>query len=139
MQLDMSVSVKGAGFGPLSAKAETMLGLAVRKAAHDVMASAKTAIQTGPKTGRTYKRNKRGKLHQASGPGEAPATDTGQLVNSITTKSVTRFASEVRVHSEYGMHLEYGTTSMDARPFMGPAVNTVRPSFEAACKQAVKM
>lgn len=97
------------------------------KAAHDVEARAKVAIQTGAKTGRMYGR------HQASAPGEAPATDTGHLVNSIHVDAGPgELAAEVVVGAEYGAYLEFGTTDMAPRPFLGPAVEAARPGFVAA-------
>ena len=40
-------------------------------------------ILTGPRTGRIYRRG--GVVHQASAPGEAPASDTGELRQSIVS------------------------------------------------------
>lgn len=36
---------------------------------------------------------------------------------------------------EYGLNVEMGTTRMSAQPFMVPAVEAVRPGFEAAFKE----
>lgn len=38
----------------------------------------------------------------------------------------------VAVGAAYGEYVEYGTTRMAARPYFWPAVESVRPSFEAA-------
>ena len=71
-------------------------------------------IQRGPKTGRIYQRGN--VVHQASKKGEAPATDTGRLVNSIYFDRARGFlgAAVATVGSKiaYALHLEYGTRNM---------------------------
>lgn len=96
-----------------------------------VRETAVTSIASGSKTGRTYKRGT--KLHTASAAGEAPATDSGVLASSITT-DVDRDSSDdtlvgfVKAHASdgsggnYALHLEFGTRTMAARPFMQPAL-----------------
>ena len=62
--------------------------------------------------------------HQASAPGEAPASDTGTLVNSITTTiQREQLTATVSVHSIVGKYLEFGTDRMAPRPFMRPALD----------------
>ena len=97
----------------------------VRTAAFQVEANAKTAIQTGAKSGRIYKRGK-GKTHQSSAPGEAPATDTGNLVNGISTQKVSDANWEVPVAADYAAKLE------EDRPFLEPSVKKVEAAFNAA-------
>lgn len=73
-------------------------------------------IMTPPKSGRIYVR--RGVKHQASAPGEAPANDTGRLVNS---RRVELFESQLRARltfsTEYALPLEVGTKNMEPRPY----------------------
>jgi len=106
------------------------LAQVVNKAAHDLEAQAKANIQTGPKTGRVYKRGK--KKHQASAPGESPATDTGFLANNIRVQANGSLTAYVVATQEYAAALEFGTAKMAARPFMAPAADKVAPVFEAA-------
>lgn len=66
--------------------------------------------------------------------------DTGFLHNSVTGD---RFENEgmtgyVDVGAHYGIYHEFGTSRMAARPFLGPAVDFVGPSFIEAVKQAVR-
>lgn len=78
-------------------------------------------INSGPKTGRIYTR--RGISHQASAPGEPPASDTGRLVNSITTKyEPDKMSGIVQFGTEYAPFLEFGTQTMEPRPFARPAL-----------------
>jgi hypothetical protein len=105
----------------------------MKGAAQLIANDAKVRVARGPKTGRLYTtrfltNRTTGRVfptedrvpHQASAPGEAPATDTGKLVSSIVSdaKGLTGF---VQARSAYAVHLEYGTRRMAARPFMVPA------------------
>lgn len=78
-------------------------------------------IVEGPKTGRLYQR--RGVVHQASAPGESPASDTGRLVNSRTVEDfVGQQRSRLTFRTAYALMLEVGTAKMEARPYARPAV-----------------
>lgn len=73
------------------------------------------------KSGRTYTR--RGITHKASAPGEAPASDTGRLVNSIKViDDEPNLVVYVNVSAEYGDDLEFGTENMEPRPYLRPAL-----------------
>lgn len=89
-----------------------------------------------PKSGRTYKRGKAG-THTASAPGEAPAIDYGELVNSIGHKMTGAMEGEVTVGAEYAEALEFGTSKMAPRPFALPAVEKARRPFAARVRRAV--
>lgn len=79
---------------------------------------------------------KGGKKHFPSVPGAPPAPDTGTLMRSITHK-VDVTEGVVGSNIDYGRDLEYGTSRTLARPWLRPAVEAVRPSFEADLKVAV--
>lgn len=79
-------------------------------------------IQSGEKTGRIYRR--RGVEHQASAPGEAPASDTGRLVQSITTDyNFGPIQGNVNFGTEYAALLEFGTVRMEPRPYARNSLN----------------
>lgn len=63
--------------------------------------------------------------------------DTGALRNSITGALTGDTAGEVTAGVSYAVYQEYGTSRAPARPFMHPAADAVRPSFEAAIKAAI--
>lgn len=67
-----------------------------------------------------------GKDHVPSAPGEPPNADTRLLDTSIDTT----FAGENEVHvtsrAPYSAALEFGTSKMEERPFMRPAVEKNR-------------
>jgi hypothetical protein len=69
--------------------------------------------------------------HQASAPGEAPAIDTTNLVNSIQRTEVQNGSGSVYTNSEVGEIMEYGApaANIEPRPFMTPAADAARPEF----------
>ena len=77
-------------------------------------------LQTGPKTGREYRRPG-GRIHIASADGEAPAVDTGFLINSIQTMRTSETSAEITIAAEYAEVLEFGKE----RPFVRPAIDHV--------------
>lgn len=122
------------------AKAEAELSKAVNATALTINTDIKKAIQSPPKTGTIYMR--RGKKHQASAPGEAPATDTGLLVSRIYYKQETPLTAIVYTEVEYGYHLEFGTRSIAPRPSWVPAVEKNTKLFndlvDAALRRAAQ-
>jgi HK97 gp10 family phage protein len=64
--------------------------------------------------------------------------DTGATKNSIRAQTVNELTSEVVVGTHYAAYLEFGTHKMPARPYLRPAVEAVRPAFEAAIGQAIE-
>jgi hypothetical protein len=81
-----------------------------------VEAHAVLLITSGQKTGRTYRR--RGVVHQASAPGQAPASDTGRLVQSRKiTLDTAAIRARLAFHAAHAAKLEHGTRKMEPRPF----------------------
>ena len=76
-----------------------------------------------------------------SDPGSPPAIRSGLLHGSIRSTGNTT-SREIEYYAftdvEYAQHLEYGTIFMEARPFMRPAAEKVRPSYEAACRAVMR-
>lgn len=122
----------------------TMMG-----AAKLVENDAKASIASGPKTGRIYTTRfmtsrATGRIfpteqrvpHQASAPGEAPATDEGKLVGSIFG-GARGLVAWVEVRSHYGRWLEFGTRRIQPRPFLIPAVERNRARIVAMVQAAL--
>ena len=105
------------------------------------------SIARGTKTGRKYagvlkagkwehkpkwKRGKnKGGTHRASAQGEAPATDTGELVRKLSAKFVKSKSKAVGIitsGADYSEWLEFGTMNMEKRPFIKPAIKKNRKS-----------
>ena len=112
----------------LTTEAENEIKVRLFSSANLVEAEAKQSIQRGVKSGRIYKR--RSVVHQASAPGEPPASDTGFLVSNITKtaveKSGTALSIAVESKAKYSKFLEFGTRKMSARPFLQPALEKNR-------------
>jgi len=102
------------------------------------------SIQSGAKSGKTYKRYNPTRTHKASAPGEAPASDTGTLASSISIDvDVERNAVVGKIIAyaddgsgdNYAKHLEFGTQNMSARPFMQPALRKSRRKINQIFKR----
>ena len=78
------------------------------------------SIQSGPKSGRTYEKYNPRRTHKASAPGQAPASDTGNLVSQIMSVADGK-NTLVESRAEYSKFLEFGTSKMLPRPFLFPA------------------
>lgn len=98
------------------------------------MTTASGLTITATRTGGLYKVTGY-KFHRASAPGEAPATDTGALVNSGYAKRARQALWRVGFTTEYAAPLEYGTPKILPRPFLRPAVEQYRAAFLAAMRQ----
>ena len=92
----------------ISAKVRQEVRKVVVETTYAVEQRAKVAIQSGPKTGRIYYRED-APPHRASAPGEAPATDTGDLAASINSEMIGELTGRVDVGAEHGVWLEFGT------------------------------
>lgn len=80
--------------------------------------------------------------HIASKPGDAPNTDTGELIRGIQVE-ITPAAVFVGVESsqdEKANALEFGTLdgTLAARPFLFPAFEAAKPEIVQLMKQAIK-
>lgn len=115
---------------------------AVKATAIEVRGDIVKRIQQGPATGVVYQKSSPSRTHQASAPGEAPATDTGRLASSIVFEMTGRLSATVGSDLVYAAALEFGTATIDPRPAWLPAVEAARPKFmkrlEAAHDRARK-
>ena len=60
----------------------------IKGGAQLIRGEAIKSIQTGPKSGRIYEKYNPRRTHKASAPGQAPASDTGNLVRNIIVRQV---------------------------------------------------
>lgn len=111
-------------------KFESSINEAVEKAASDLEKELKKSILTGEKSGELY--NSGNKLHRSSAPGQAPANDSGKLANSIGHKKIKDNEFDVTIKSNYAIILEFGTSRMQARPFIRPGIEKVRKRLSSA-------
>jgi len=119
-----------------SADARARVDDAVVGSAMELRGDVVKRIQRGPATGRTYQRG--GVSHQASAPGEAPATDTGRLANSVTFDQVAQMSATVGSDLVYAAVLEFGSDRIDPRPAWVPAVELMTPKFVSRVERALQ-
>lgn len=132
------------------------LGLIVNATALEAVSDVKRSIERGPKTGNVYYRipgprymtirkgsedgppvaffRAEGKQnlsprHQASAPGQAPATDTGALVTSIYNEDRGRYSKAIGSRLPYAYYLEFGTFKIKPRKSWLPAVERAVPKM----------
>jgi len=101
-----------------------------------VHTTAVRLVQSGPKTGEVYTRG--GVKHQASAPGEPPASDTGTLVQrSGTEYDHGRLVGAVVFRTKYAEALELGTENMEPRPFLRPSLVLTKDQGVAAVERRI--
>lgn len=103
-------------------------GRVVRQTVAEIKSRIETSFSE-PKTGAIYGG------HQASAPGEAPAIDYGFLAGSVQGYMDTDTKGGVGVGAEYAPHLELGTSTIEPRPFMVPAAESVKRQFQESLRK----
>lgn len=117
------------------------LNKALYASAKKVEAEAKRSIAAGGKTGRDYQKYNPRRVHTASAPGEAPASDTGRLANSINAYPAVDGEATVvagRGTVKYAAMLEFGTRHIAARPFMFSALEKSKDWIRERLNKAVR-
>lgn len=115
--------------GRLLFRVKTGARVGAQRAARIVISEAQRLIRDTPKSGKIYG------FHQASAPGEPPASRTGNLLNSFqiqVTETATMVTVSVGNTARYANFLEFGTRKMAARPFMRPAYANKKSEIIAA-------
>ncbi len=104
-----------------------------------IRAEAIKSIQTGAKSGVIYQMYNPRREHRASAPGQSPASDTGNLVSKIIVRQKSQDVTSVESNANYSAYLEYGTSKMEARPFMLPAFErSKKPIVDAVFKRVIQ-
>jgi len=92
-----------------------------------VMNEAKQSIQQNSGGGKTYQKYKPRRTHTASAEGQPPNTDTGFLVSNIFLQiDPDGLGADVESRADYSGYLEFGTSKMEARPYLQPALEANR-------------
>lgn len=112
--------------------------LAVMAGAEEVKNDAVESIMRGTKSGISYKKG--GVTHTASAKGEAPASDTGRLANSILSLRNISDSNTYLVGSNvtYGKFLEFGTKDIEPRPWLIPSLEKNRAYINRIVTTAIK-
>jgi len=118
-----------------SAEAQEAVGVAVIGTAMELRGDIVKRIQGGPASGAVYTRG--GVSHQASAPGEAPASDTERLAGSITFDKTGPMSATVGSDLVYAAALEFGSGRIDPRPAWVPAIEKITPKYIARLEKAL--
>ena len=147
---NISITIDGmdgvqAALKSFAKEAEAGIATAITATALEINTEIKKMIQRGPKTGVVYRRGGGQNLsseHQASAPGEAPATDTGALVSSVYFEQTNKLTATIGSRLAYAYYLEFGTRYIAPRPAWVPATEKGRPKLvkriDAALRKAAK-
>ena len=111
----------------------------VTMAANDLRNELLRRIMQDPKSGRVYTR--RGVQHQASAPGEAPASDAGALVRGISvvvTETQDRISAQVNSGAAHAPSLEFGTPTMEPRPLMRSTLAAQQQMIAATVQREIR-
>jgi len=136
--IGMDLTLDGLGMDGIGKEAVDKLRPSLRNAVEDSVMHLANVIRVkvgGPGAGREYRRTKSGKVHRASLPGQPPARDMGDYVQSWSHEMSETDAEIVgRVGSSMwetrGKNLEDGTKHMAPRPHVVPSIEEARPSIE---------
>lgn len=116
-----------------SGRVHDAINKGVQAGAFLLRSTAQRKILSGPKTGRVY-----GK-HRASAPGQAPASDTGRLVQGIVVEPGDEPLSfDVKSLADYAGFLEYGTSRMAPRPYLEPSAREQADNIAKLIKDALE-
>jgi hypothetical protein len=121
----------------LQGTTERGLRLALHEIGEEVVRETARLIKSGPKTGKVY--TFRGRPHQASAPGQAPANRSGRLADSGNYKVKNHQEMIVGETAEYAGFLENGTRGrMAPRPHLIRAVNNKAQDTVNSILESVK-
>ena len=97
---------------------------------------------------KTYFTNNKTKAHHPSLPNNPPAVDTGNLRNSIRFEvheqgtNIYGVVGSTQKNPDYAVYTEYGTTKMQPRPWLRPAMiknnDWIRKSISNAVARSLK-
>lgn len=118
---------------------QRLLQQAIAVGGQMVMNEAKSSIQEHRSSGRTYEKHNPRRTHTSSSAGSPPNSDTGYLANNIfLVIDGNGLGADVESRAEYSEWLEFGTSKMEPRPFLQPALEVSRPKIRQLIRRAIK-
>lgn len=119
----------------LKSKAEAETARAVRATAQAIRNDAIISVKSHLSAGEVYTRGT--VKHVASKPGSPPNQDRGTLTRNIRVAMNDDLTADVSSNAPYSAALEFGTSNIDARPFMTPAVEGQRAKHKERLQKAI--
>lgn len=108
----------------------------VYTATNYVRNEAVQSIVRNPRRGPEVVRYNPRRTVKVSAPGDPPASDTGNLATLISSEiDGDGLGGKAISRADYSKALEYGTSKMEARPFMQPAAEKARPLIKRELKR----
>lgn len=118
-----------------SPQRRAMLSRTVLQSAAELESRIKRKILDSRPAGRVYGRGKR-RFHRASARGQAPAVDTGGLLNSIRARKIGLLKAVVATSKIYAARLD--DQNRLNRPFFQSEADAFRPKFKQNLLDAIK-
>jgi len=125
-----------AALARFGAEISAQVSKAVEATAIEALTYVRRAIQGPPKTGKIYT-IANGKKHQASAPGQAPATDDGGLVTSTDISRIDSMTWAIGSRLDYAFYLEFGTMKIEPRPSWVPAAERAAPRLQKRLERVI--
>ena len=119
----------------LKSKAEAETARAVRATAQAIRNDAIVSVKSHLSAGKVYTRGT--VKHVASKPGSPPNQDRGTLTRNIRVTMDDDLTADISSNAPYSAALEFGTSNIDARPFMTPAVEGQRVKHKERLQKAI--
>ena len=119
----------------LKSKAEAETARAVRATAQAIRNDAIISVKSHLSAGKVYTRGT--VKHVASKPGSPPNQDRGTLTRNIRVTMNDDLTADISSNAPYSAALEFGTSNIDARPFMTPAVEGQRVKHKERLHKAI--
>lgn len=108
----------------------------VRDATFDLRATI-FRLFGGVKTGQYYPRPKPlSGIYRASAAGEAPAIRSGLLFRSSRITFPKSLTGQLTLDTPYAALLEQGTTRMLPRPYIAPAIKSIKEQYRGGIRRA---
>lgn len=129
----------------IQSELEKTIGLCCEKVRSDIQFSM---AHTPRDSSKTYFKNNKTIAHHPSLPGNPPAPDTGNLRESIRYevhgegREIYGIVGSTQKDPDYAVYTEYGTSKMQPRPWLRPAMNKnnewIRKSISKAVADSLK-
>lgn len=113
---------------------ENTIGPVLLAAGELLATTAQISITKGSSSGTSGGKHQ----HIPSLPGEPPNNFSGFLAGHIEVTQPSLTLVRVTSEAPYSAALEWGTSKMEARPFMGPARNKTAPQAKAMIANAIR-
>lgn len=137
-----AVLVKAVGFERLKGKLNKLpksvtnaVNKRVNKGAREMRTAIRASIKQSSGQWNFYEPD-----HWSSPPGTPPNNDTGRLMMSVIVQQATLkriMHASVIVDAPYAMALEYGTLTIEPRPFVAPVFKEMVPTVHQDIKNAI--